>query len=54
MAARGDVSREEKLQPNPYAATIAGALGVGNNDYSRENPPVSGGAAAARRATSHR
>lgn len=43
MAARGDISREEKNLPAPYAATLPGALGVGNDDFSRENPPVSGG-----------
>ena len=43
MAARGDVSREEKNLTAPYAATIAGALGMGNDDFSRENPPKAGG-----------
>lgn len=43
MAARGDVSREEKPQPALYAATISGALGMGNNDFSRQIPPTGSG-----------
>lgn len=43
MAARGDISRAEVTQPTAYSATIPGALGIGNTDFSREQPPKSNG-----------
>lgn len=43
MAALGDVSRDAKMPPAIIALTIAGALGMGDNNYSRELPPKGGG-----------
>jgi len=43
MSALGDVSRQVPTEPARYALTIAGALGLGNDDFSRELPPIAGG-----------
>lgn len=43
MAALGDVSRNVWFEPAHYALTIAGALGMGNDDFSREISPRAGG-----------
>lgn len=41
MTAWGDIGRDTPSVPIPYAATIPGALGMGNNDVTRETPPLS-------------
>lgn len=43
MAALGDVSRQLSPPPALIALTIPGALGMGDNDFSREVPPKGGG-----------
>ena len=42
MAALGDVSRQLAPPPALIALTIPGALGMGDNDFSREVPPKGG------------